>query len=118
MHTLSLFPSLFTFGILAPTILRIVVSIFLIKNGLKKYKQDGEQWLSLIYIIFGSMILVGLYTQIVAILAIVSLKTDWWLNRKTNPMSGDKLMIYIFAGAILLSLLVTGPGILAFDLPF
>ena len=64
------------------------------------------------------MILVGLYTQIVAILTVISLKADWWMKRKANPISGDKLIVYIFAGAILLSLIVTGPGVIAFDLPF
>lgn len=117
MHTLSLFPALFTFEIFAPTILRLIVSFFLIKTGWSKYSNTSERWLSLPFVILGVMIFGGLYTQLVSILALVFIKLDWWMRRKTNPLTKDQLMLYWFAGVILLSLMFTGPGMLAFDLP-
>lgn len=117
MHTLSLFPSLFTFEIFAPTILRLVVSFFLIKTGWSKYKNTSEKWLSLPFIILGVMIFGGIYTQLVAILSIIFMKIDWWMRRKTNPLTNNEFMLYWFAGVILISLIFTGPGIFAFDLP-
>ena len=67
--------------------------------------------------IFGAMVFIGLYTQITAILAILTIKIDWWFAKKMSPVSADKMMVYVFAVVILLSLIVTGPGLFAFDLP-
>ncbi|KND46699.1 MAG: hypothetical protein AB201_02555 [Parcubacteria bacterium C7867-006] len=117
MHTLSLFPSLFTFELLAPTILRLAVALFLINSGWNIYKNSSNKWLGLLYSIFGTMVLVGLFTQAVAVLSIITIKIDWWMKRKVSPVSKEQMIIYVFAGVILLSLLVTGPGIIAFDLP-
>ena len=117
MHTLTLFPRLLDYINLAPTILRLVVSIFLIRNGWNEYKKNGGGWIPLPFIIFGALIFVGVYTQLIAILAIITIKLDWWTKRKTTPLSSEQMMLYVFAGVILLSLLVTGPGVFAFDLP-
>ncbi len=117
MHTLSLFPSLFTFELLAPTILRLTVAYFLINSGWNIYKNSSNKWLGIIYSIFGAMILVGLFTQVVAILSIIAIKIDWLMKRKIATVSKEQMMVYVFAVVILLSLLVTGPGIFAFDIP-
>lgn len=117
MHTLSLFPSVLTFGIFAPLLLRLVVSYFLITTGWKIYKGATMKWLSVLYMLFGAMLLIGLYTQAVVLLALVTIKLDWWMKRKISPIASEQLMLYWFAGIILISLLVTGPGAFAIDYP-
>lgn len=120
MHPLSIFPQLFTFEIFAPLLLRLVVGIFLVWLGMSRYKKDYK-WSTVFYYISGSLVFLGLYTQPASILAIVVLKfdfyMDYWNNRKSTPVQAEKYFLYFMAGIILLSLLFTGPGAFAFDLP-
>ncbi len=82
---LNTFPSLLTFGILAPFILRVVLGLIAINLGVLKLGKEKEEWNELfetihlrptkhlvkilagIEIIGGLMLLVGIYTQITAI---------------------------------------------------
>ncbi len=117
MHTLSIFPSLLTFGIFAPLLLRLVVSYFLLINGRKTLMVDKKMWIAIPQIICGVMLFVGVYTQAVVLVALIFTKLDWWTNKNISPTSNDKMMIYWFTGIILLSLLFTGPGAFAIDYP-
>jgi uncharacterized membrane protein YphA (DoxX/SURF4 family) len=74
-------------------------------------------WLAIPQTLFGVMLFVGVYTQAVVLLALVSIKLEWWTNRKISPTTSDKIMIYCLVGIILLSLLFTGPGAFAIDYP-
>lgn len=120
MHTLSLFPALFTFEIFSPILLRLVVSLFIVSLGLERQKKVYG-YSSFLYYITAVLLFVGLYAQAAAIVGIVILKVDfymdYWRNMKTVPVSGDKYFLYGMAIMILLSILVTGPGAFAFDLP-
>ena len=117
MHTLSLFPSLLTFGLFAPLFLRLVVSYFLLSNGWRTFKAQNKMWLAIPQILFGVMLFVGAYTQGVVLIAIVCTVLDLWTNRKVSPITNDKMMVYWLVGIILLSLLFTGPGAFAIDYP-
>ncbi|MFZ2621487.1 MAG: hypothetical protein WAX85_03000 [Minisyncoccia bacterium] len=120
MHPLSIFPRLLDFSLLAPTVLRVVVALFVIYLGLNRYKKEYN-YASIVYIISGGLIILGLYIQIASIIAIAVLKfdfyVDFYIKRKTKPVEIDKYFLYGAMGVILLSLLVTGPGLFAFDLP-
>lgn len=117
MHTLSLFPSLLTFGIFAPFILRLIASYFLIYTGIKVYKDRQNNWLAFPYILSGAILFFGIYTQGIVLLALITIKINWWMNRKISSPSNEQMMLYWFAGIILLSLLLTGPGAFAIDYP-
>lgn len=117
MHTLSLFPALFTYTLVAPLLLRLIVAYYIISLGSDMYKNGQYKWLSFIYFIVGAFLTIGLYTQAVAIFGIISIKLNWWIKRKTSATSSDQMMLYIVCGVIFLSLLVTGPGAIAIDLP-
>ncbi len=117
MHTLSLFPSLLTFGIFASLVLRLVVAYFLISFGWGMYKNPQTKLFSFAWIVVGLMLIVGIYTQAVAIVGIALIKLDWWTKRKSSPVSKENMMLYAFSVVILLSLLVTGPGAIAVDWP-
>lgn len=111
---LSIFPDLLTFGILSPFIIRIAVSVIGLKYGLERLKKPYK-WLSVFYIITSIFIFIGLFTQVAVLVAIALAKIDYYINRN----SGEKPNFYIYSLiiAVLLSLLLTGPGFLAFDLP-
>lgn len=120
MDTLSLFPGLLSFGFFAPLLLRIVVGLFVIHLGLKRYKNQYN-WTSFLYVLSGVMLILGLYTQAFSIVGIGVLKFDFYFdfykNRAITPISKEKYFLYVMAMIILLSLLLTGPGAIAFDLP-
>ncbi len=116
MHPLSIFPSLLTFGLLAPFLLRVGVGLFIILFGWERFNKPYKLS-SIIYFATGIMLMVGLYTQVVVIIGIILIKFDYFVDRKFSPISKDKMIIYFLVAVILLSLLVTGPGLFAFDLP-
>jgi len=69
------------------------------------------------YIISGILLILGLYTQISAILGIIVVKFDFLVDRKLSKQTLEKVITYWIIAIVLLSLLFTGPGFLAFDLP-
>src|SRR3989344_3512038 len=116
MHPLSTFPALLSFGLIAPLLLRLAVGGLIILFGWERYKKP-YQWSSLLYVIIGVLLILGFYTQIVVIASILILKFDFWTNKKAGQVSREKFLLQVIANVILISLLFTGPGFLALDLP-
>lgn len=116
MHPLTLFPDLLTFGLIAPFLLRIAAGLFVGYVGLERYKKPYK-WLWVIHAICAILLVVGLYTQIAAILSIAVLKFNYIVDKKVSKPTKEHLMLYVIVEIILLSLLFTGPGFFAFDLP-
>ncbi|MFA7216552.1 MAG: hypothetical protein WC095_01030 [Candidatus Paceibacterota bacterium] len=112
---LSLFPFLLSFGLISPFLLRITVALIGLKYGIKRYNKSLK-WLSILYIVFSFFIFIGLFTQIFALLGIALAKLNYYLDRKYSDKKPDMGM-HIVVIIILLSLVFTGPGFLAFDLP-
>jgi hypothetical protein len=120
MHPLSTFPTLLSYGLMGPTLLRIFVGLFLIYLGRQRWFRACK-WTSLLYLIVGILVGMGLYTQIASLLGIVVLTFDF-LMRKKSTKPEDKLtietyLLYKICAIILLTLIFTGPGFFAFDLP-
>ncbi len=120
MHPFAIFPTLLSFQILAPFLLRICAGLFVVYLGYKLYKKSYN-FAAGIYAICGALVVLGLYTQIVAIISIAMVKfdfyLDYWIERKLKPISYETWILYTVFIIIFLSLIVTGPGFLAFDLP-
>lgn len=116
MHTLTTFPYLLNFGFIAPTLLRIGVAIFLLYLTKERYhkKYKGA---SILYLIAASALLLGYQTQFGAILGIILVKFDYWTEKNGVAFVSEKTFLYGLPVIILLSLLFTGPGFFAFDLP-
>lgn len=131
---LSTFPELFTFGLIAPFILRVALGYFFIFQGLRRHKQEAMTWdtlwggahigslkvapiLQKIQVVLGVFILIGLYTQISAILVVVFLLVEWYKKFGFSRPHFNDVWPALFPVAIALSLLFLGAGLLAFDLP-
>lgn len=68
-------------------------------------------------LVIGTLFVLGLYTQIAALLAIImSIKMLFLRNKFISPHLPNKLTYFLFFGIGCL-LFITGAGIFAFDLP-
>lgn len=132
---LSLFPSLFDFGMLAPTLLRLVAGIIFIDIGYFSIKREASTWGLLVKLmgckspmlwrklfgsiefIGGTLILVGLYMQgAVLVLGLLTL-FKLMLEYKEPTFVKRDLAFYVMLFTITISLLILGAGAFAFDLP-
>jgi uncharacterized membrane protein YphA (DoxX/SURF4 family) len=115
MHTLSIFPQLFTYGLIAPFLLRLAVGGLRLFVGIEKWKKDKT--LSVLNIVSSLCLIAGLYTQVAVIVGIILISIDYFSEKKAGTLTKEKTVISILMKVVLLSLLFTGPGFLAFDLP-
>jgi uncharacterized membrane protein YphA (DoxX/SURF4 family) len=134
-HTYSLFPDLLNFRDIAPTILRLTLALIFINLGFLKLHGERKGWLmflravnipfpkfvnstvAIIEIVGGLMFIVGLYTQVVAIILGLLGLLQIFIESKEESLIRRSFVFYFLVIAICLSLLLTGPGIMAIDLP-
>ncbi len=129
------FPELLTFSLLGPTILRITLAIYVIKMGSKKIKNTDHRLasffeslsfkpshlyikvLAIVEILMGIALLVGLLTQIaalvIAIITFISIIVTVRHPEVGLQKSSDYTLLFIIA----ISLVLTGAGLVAIDLP-
>jgi putative oxidoreductase len=120
---LSIFPSLLAFEGFSPLIIRLVLGITLAWFGYQKIKGRGHSSgsNSLIYgvieVIVSIFLIIGLFTQVAALInaLILVIKLGFKVNQKAFLTDGVNYYILLLAMAI--SLVFTGPGFIAFDLP-
>ncbi|MDQ3089838.1 MAG: DoxX family protein [bacterium] len=132
---LNTFPDLLTFSLFAPFILRVVLGVILIDLGILKFKSERSRWMASfealrlrpagnlvslmgsIEIIGGIMLIVGIYTQIAALVFVVLFAIEFYIEwTEANVLKRD-LVFYVLCFAISLSLLLSGAGAFAFDIP-
>jgi hypothetical protein len=130
---LNPFPSLLVFGFFAPTLLRVAAALVFWYMAYAVYRHRGHAaqahlpvvgvqtwvpWFSVVvYGFIGISLFVGGYTQIGAIVgALAALKELVWgaRLRELIPLSRTAALLLL---VICLSLLMTGAGAFAFDLP-
>ena len=116
MHILSIFPTLLSFGLVAPALLRLTVGICVLLAGWERFKKPYK-WASVAYGVVGVLIILGLYTQPTALVGIILVGFNMWAEKKISPLSGEQKLLHIFTVVVLLSLIFTGPGFLALDMP-
>jgi len=133
---LNIFPSFLDFGLLAPLILRAVVGVMFLRFGFKKLSPKHTEvcvthfqalginntktlipLIGLLEVLGGLSLILGLYTQIAAIvLGLISLIT-YTMMRSKNAVLSHSQDFYFLLFVINLTLLITGAGVYAFDLP-
>jgi hypothetical protein len=116
---LNPFPDLFWLGFFAPTIIRVVAAGILLFGAYTHFKAKGTNsiLLALAHTLVGGMLLLGYYTQYAALLGMVgSLKGLLFAGRYKGVFLYQR-STYILLFAICASLLISGAGAYAFDLP-
>jgi len=132
---LSVFPTLLTFGIVAPFVLRFAVGIFFFLRGYDHFKgnrfavaKEFEKWtgsfsktfvlvVAAVEIAIGLAMIAGFLTQIAALLGTIYALKLLWFRKDYKKFAPDSAALYWMVFAICLSLLVLGAGAFAVDLP-
>lgn len=132
---LNTFPDLLTYSLLAPFILRIVTGLIFIDLGFLLFRGEKERWLTSLSVlkvpnpkmavkilgaieaVGGIMLILGFYTQITALVLALLVFAESYIEYKEPIILKRNLVFYIMLLAILISLLFSGAGAFAFDLP-
>ncbi len=117
---LSVFPSLLNYGLVAPLLIRVVLGITIAWIGYAKictHKETEFRALGVVEIIMGILLVVGYITQLMAFLVGVILVVKLSKKVKDRAFLTDGVNYYIILLVLAVSLLFSGPGFLAFDLP-
>lgn len=132
---LNPFPDLLTYGLLAPFILRVVVGLIFVNLGVLVFKNEKERWLDSLSVLKipnpkivlkilgaveiagGIMLILGFYTQVAALVLALLTFAETYTEYKDPLILKRNFVFYIMLLAITLSLLLSGAGAFAIDLP-
>jgi uncharacterized membrane protein YphA (DoxX/SURF4 family) len=112
------FPTLMALGLLAPFIIRIVAGAAFLHLGAKRVRVSGYmKGLGILEIIGGALLILGLWTQVAALVLSIILVVKLIQKIDAGKFLSAGVNYYILLLALTLSLVLTGAGFLAFDLP-
>jgi uncharacterized membrane protein YphA (DoxX/SURF4 family) len=115
---LNPFPDLLIYSTFAPFILRVVLGFVYLDLGILNFKKEGNQkLLGLVEIVGAIMLFFGFYTQVAAILFIIIGGASFYVEYKDATILKRDIVFYLLVLAISISLLLTGAGAYAKDLP-
>ena len=132
---LNVFPNLLTYSELAPFILRLVVGIIFLELGYLKLGKEKSAWdmffqtihfkpsyvfvalLAIVEIVSGAFLVVGYLTQIAALVMAIILFAEAYVELRDGTLLKRDIVFYTLLLVICVSLLLTGAGAFAFDLP-
>ena len=118
---LSVFPSLFSWSEVSPLLIRLTLGIIFIlwsHRILLKFSRTPvpTKAVALLEFISGVLLVIGLWTQVAALYLIADLVIRLYFKIKSKSFLTDGVNYYFILLVLALSLLVTGAGLLAFDI--
>ena len=119
MSAFSLFPSLLTYQQVGPLIIRVVLGLTLAYFGYEKILGRGQssgsnsRTYGAVEIFISLFLIIGLYTQLAALLNVVILVIKIGLKFKEDKLLSAGINYYILLLTMAVSLLFTGAGLLA-----
>lgn len=132
---LNPFPDLLTYSQMGPFILRLVLGLVFLDLGLLKLRSEKDRWIAsfdalhlkpakhfvsivgIVDIVGGLMLMIGLYTQVAALVFVVFTGIEIYIEWKDARILKRDTAFYILTMAIAASLLLTGAGAFALDMP-
>lgn len=134
-NPLNVFPDLLTYGLLAPFILRVFLGLVLVYFSYLKFFSERAEKAAFFESVGmrpgsvfssavgaaeftgGVMLVVGFYTQIAALVAALIMLAATFIKWRHPQSLRNDIEFYILLFAISLSLVFSGAGFFAFDLP-
>ncbi|MEA2715585.1 MAG: hypothetical protein QOG91_613 [Candidatus Parcubacteria bacterium] len=121
MHKVSIFPDLLSYGELSPVLIRVVLGLVLVYWAVRASRKGAgdaqKKAVGLVEGIAGVLLLIGLYTQVAAVVAGIDLLIRLGERISKKSFLTDGVNYYLILLVLAVSLLVTGPGWWAFDYP-
>lgn len=132
---LNPFPELLMLSMYGPLILRVVVGLIFIDLGLLKFGREESRWLAsfdtlalrpasffvpiyaLLQIAGGALLILGLWTQVAALAFVIFTGLELFVEWRAQEVLKRDLVFYLLLFVISLSLLLTGAGAYAIDIP-
>ncbi len=132
---LNPFPELLTYSLMGPFILRVVLGLIFLDLGILKFRSEKARWIAsfqslhlnpadilvsvyaTLEIVGALMLAFGLYTQIAALAFIIFTALEFYIEYKDASILKRNIVFYLLLLAISVSILLTGAGAFAFDIP-
>lgn len=132
---LNPFPELLVYSMIAPFFLRIIVGFIFIDLGVLLFKGEKQRWilslqtlgvpnpnlvvkiLGIVEVAGGIALLLGAYTQIAALVLALLTFIETYIEYKNPEVIKRTFVFYALIFVITLSLLFSGAGAFAIDLP-
>jgi uncharacterized membrane protein YphA (DoxX/SURF4 family) len=118
---LSAFPYLLSWGELAPLIIRATLGSIFIYWAYRAFRKGPAtlqtKIVAVAECIAGILLVIGLWTQVAALFAAIDLVMRLVERIRSKAFLTDGVNYYLVLLVLALSLLVTGAGFMAFDLP-
>jgi len=128
----NLFPDLLSYSLIAPFLLRVVVGFILFKFGWNTVTNKRPEvynfttsnkntliltkFLGLIHLILGLLFIIGLLTQVISLVVLLFSIISYTATKKKFFRYRDPVF-FVLLGVICLSLVFSGAGAFALDLP-
>jgi len=132
---LNPFPELLMYSFVGPFILRVLLGLIFIDLGFLKFRSEKDRWTAsfetlglrpadlfvplyaLLQIIGGVFLLAGLWTQVAALSFVIFSGIELYVEWQAREILKRDMVFYLLIFAISLSLLLTGAGAYAIDIP-
>lgn len=132
---LNPFPELLNYSFLAPFLLRVLLGLIFLDLGALKFRGEKERWIAsfetlglkpadlfaplygLIQIIGALLLIFGIWTQVAALVFVICTGAELFVEWRAQNVLKRDITFYLLIFTISLSLLLTGAGAYAFDLP-
>ena len=132
---LNPFPDLLMYSFIAPFILRVLLGLIFIDLGVLKLRDEKAGWLAsfetlglrpadlfvsiyaLLQIVGGLLLLIGLWTQVAALAFAIFSGIELYVEWKARDILKRDMVFYLLIFVISISLLLTGAGKYAIDIP-
>jgi len=120
---LNTFPDLLNLSFIAPLILRIFVGSYFLKqsweelNFYRKGLIESFKLSKILETLGGILLIIGFLTQVTSLFLILITVFNIVYHIKNRRLNEEKLDFYIIILGILISLIITGAGFMAIDMP-
>ena len=123
------------YTLFGPFILRLVLGLIFLDLGFLKFRSEKQRWIAsfetlglrpadlfvplygLLQIIGGVLLLIGLWTQVAALVFAIFTGIELYVEWQAREILKRDMVFYVLILAISLSLLLTGAGAYAIDIP-